>query len=183
MKSSLRAKRMARNHRRNKTSSKLNLTSLMDIFTILVFFLMLNSGDVEVLQSDKDIKLPSSVSEQKPDVTLLVKISATDIIVQGRPVASVDDILAGDEGTIAELDKELQYLAERKPLLSDIEKEKGRAVTIMGHQDIPYTLLKRVMTTCAAADYRDISLAVNALPQLDEQAFIEANSAAVVEEG
>jgi len=183
VKSSLRAKRMARNHRRTQQNSKLNLVSLMDIFTILVFFLMVNSGDVEVLQSDKNIKLPDSVAEQKPDLSLLIKISETDIIVQGRSVASVADILNSDKEAIAGLSKELAYLAERKPLLTDDEKAQGRSVTIMGDQNIPYTLLKRVMATCAAADYRDISLAVNALPKLDEQAFIEANGATAVEEG
>lgn len=184
MKLSIHAKRMAKNHRRHKATSKLNLTSLMDIFTILVFFLMINSGDVEVLQSDKNIKLPDSISEQKPDITLLIKISETDVIVQGRSVAMVDDILAQDEDAIELLDKELQYLAQRKPLLTDLEKEKGRAVTIMGDQNVPYKLLKRVMTTCAQADYRDISLAVNALPAIDEKAFIEANTPqSVLEEG
>ncbi len=175
MKLSLRAKRMERNHRRHKQESKLNLTSLMDIFTILVFFLMINSGDVEVLQSDKNIKLPDSVSEQKPDMTTLIKISSKNIIVQGRSVATVADALAGGDDAIAALDKELRYLAQRKPLLSEGEKEKGRAVTIMGGQHMPYKLLKRVMTTCASADYRDISLAVNALPKMDDQVFIEAN--------
>lgn len=184
MKTSLRAKRMARNHRRMQNSSKLNLVSLMDIFTILVFFLMVNSGDVEVLQSDKNIALPESSAEQKPDLTLLIKISATDVIVQGRSVASVADILAQQDNEIVALDKELTYLAERKPMLTEQEKKKGRSVTIMGDQNIPYTLLKRVMATCAGADYRDISLAVNALPKMDEQAFIESNAAQTpVEEG
>ena len=43
----------------------------------------------------------------------------------------------------------------------DVEKEKGRAVTIMGDKEIPYALLKRIMTPCADNDYRNISLAVN----------------------
>ena len=162
MKSSIRAKRMARNHKRMQSSSKLNLVSLMDIFTILVFFLMVNNGDVEVLQSDKSIKLPESVSEQKPDLTVLVKLNANDIIVQGRSVASATKILEQEDDIINELDKELKYLASRKPVLTEIEKQKGRAITIMGDELIPYKLLKRVMTTCAQADYRDISLAVNA---------------------
>lgn len=177
MKSSLRARRMARSHRRSAQTSKLNLVSLMDIFTILVFFLMVNSGDVEVLQSDKNIKLPESVSEQRPDLTLLVKISPTDIIVQGRSVAKVDAVLARDDNAIAELEKELLYLAERKPMLTELEMEKGRAVTIMGDQDTPYTLLKRVMTTCAQTDFRDISLAVNAKPAINEAEFIRQHSA------
>ena len=162
MRTSLHARRMARNHRRMQKSTKLNLTSLMDIFTILVFFLMVNSGDVEVLQSDKSIKLPDSVSKQRPDLTVLVKLNATDVIVQGRSVASVRNILAQEDEIIEGLEKELKYLASRKPQLTELEKKKGRAVTLMGDSKIPYTLLKRVMTTCAQADYRDISLAVNA---------------------
>lgn len=177
MKSSLRAKRMARNHRRMGNSSKLNLVSLMDIFTILVFFLMVNSGDVEVLQSDKNIALPESVSEQKPDLTLLVKISDTDIIVQGRSVVKVQDVINQPAEGISALEKELQYLADRKPILTEDEKEKGRAVTIMGDQGVPYKLLKRVMTACALTDYRDISLAVSAIPQLDDEAFIQTHEA------
>lgn len=177
MRASIHARRMARNHNRMGQSSKLNLVSLMDIFTILVFFLMVNSGDVEVLQSDKDIQLPTSVSEQKPDLTLLVKISPTDIIVQGRSVAKVDQVLAEDAHAIAALEKELVYLAERKPILTEEQKQKGRAITIMGDQDVPYELLKRVMTTCAQTDYRDISLAVNAAPSFDEEAFMRDNAA------
>lgn len=168
---------MASNHRRMQQNSRLNLVSLMDIFTILVFFLMVNSGDVEILQSDKNIKLPDSVSEQRPDLNLQIKISATDIIVQGRSVALVKNVLAEDSDSIEALNEELEYLAEKKPLLSDTEKEKGRAVTIMGDSSTPYSLLKRVMTTCAAADYRDISLAVNALPQVDDQIIIDAETA------
>ncbi|MGK0499575.1 MAG: biopolymer transport protein ExbD [Oceanicoccus sp.] len=177
MKSSLRVKRMARHHRRMQGTTKLNLVSLMDIFTILVFFLMVNSGDVEILQSDKNITLPDSAAEQRPGINLLIKITETDVIVQGRSVALVSDIMAQSEDAIAALNQELEYLAERKPLLTDVEKEKGRSVTIMGDQNIAYKLLKRVMTTCAVADYRDISLAVNALPAIDEQAFIDANAA------
>ncbi len=93
MKSSLRARRMARHHKRLHKGSKLNLVSLMDIFTILVFFLIFNSGDVEVLASDKSIQLPDSVAEQKPELALQIKINSSDIIVQGRSVAKVADVL------------------------------------------------------------------------------------------
>jgi biopolymer transport protein ExbD len=138
---------------------------------------MVNSGDVEVLQSDKNISLPDSVAEQRPDITLLVKINADDIIVQGRSVAKVADVLAQNEDAIAELDKELQYLASRKPLLTEEEQKNGHSVTIMGDKNVSYTLLKRVMTTCAQADYRDISLAVNALPAMNDAEFIQSQSA------
>ncbi len=54
---------------------------------------------------------------------------------------------------------------ERAPALSEEEQKRGRSVIIMASSDMPYKLLKRVMTSCAQADYRDISLAVNSVPQ------------------
>ncbi len=161
MKQSIHAKRMERQHRRAKSQSKLNLVSLMDIFTILVFFLLVNSSDVEVLQSNKDITLPASVAERKPENNLVVMVSAVDILVGGRKVADVKSVLKSDEREIASLKKELLYLAGRKPYRTIEEQEKGRDVTIMADQKIPYLLLKKIMTTCAKSEYRNISLAVS----------------------
>ena len=75
MSSSLRSRRMKRNHKRGARPARLNLVALMDIFTILVLFLMVNNGDVEILQSDKTISLPESVSEQKPALALTIRIN------------------------------------------------------------------------------------------------------------
>ena len=60
-------------------TAKLNLVSLMDIFTILVFFLMVNTGDVEVLQPDERIVLPKSYATLKPDSVPVVKVTNEDI--------------------------------------------------------------------------------------------------------
>jgi biopolymer transport protein ExbD len=160
MKRSLRAKRMEKHHRRMGNVSKLNLVSLMDIFTILVFFLLINSSDVEILSAEKSIKLPESIADQKPDTTLLIKVNNEDLLVGTRPIAKISDIANDTQAVIAVLEKELQYQASRRPA-NEIEKEKGRAVTIMGDQKVPYALLKRIMVTCAATDFRDISLAVS----------------------
>ncbi len=163
MKNSSHNKRHQRHKNRVKRNSTLNLTALMDIFTILVFFLLVNSSDVEVLEANKDIKLPDSVAETKPEKTIVVMVNNTDLIVQGKKVADIESVLASSEVEISELAEELAYQANKRPELTDEEKEKGRAVTVMGDKDVPYQLLKRVMTTCAKADYRDISLAVNKL--------------------
>lgn len=160
MKQSLRAKRMAKHHRRLKQGSKLNLVSLMDIFTILVFFLLVNSGDVEVLQADKSIKLPASISDEVPENNLLVLISATDVVVAGRAVGSVAELLAAEGNSFAPLAQELKYHAEKAGPLTEKNQLTGRPVTVMADQKVPYQLLKKVMATCAEAEYRDISLAV-----------------------
>lgn len=169
MKRSARARRMARSHKRYKQQAKLSLVSLMDIFTILVFFLMVNSGDVEVLEADKNISLPESVSLQKPDIALTIKVSPDDIVVQGRPMGTVEEVLAQPGNMIVPLKVELDYQASRAPAMTEREEEIGRQVVIMGDKDMSYRLLKRIMTTCAASDYRDITLAVNtAAPAVEE---------------
>lgn len=165
MKQSLHAKRMSRHHKRGKSQAKLNLVSLMDIFTILVFFLLVNSSDVEVLQSNKSIKLPESVAEKKPENMLMVMVSNDDILIGGRAIVSVNAAVKEASDEISPLKKELQYLASRKPYSSDVEREKGRDITIMADAKIPYTLLKKIMTTCAKSEYRNISLAVSRITE------------------
>lgn len=162
MKSSARARRMARSHRRFGQQARLSLVSLMDIFTILVFFLMVNSGDVEVLEADPTITLPESSSEQKPEIALTIKINAEGMVVQGRKLADVDSILRQPSDLILALKTELDYQKKRSEIASEGIPEQGLPVIIMADQSMPYRLLKRVMRTCADSDYRDISLAVNA---------------------
>ncbi len=159
MKKSARARRLARHHKRLRNANKLNLVSLMDIFTILVFFLMVNSSDVQVLQSNKQIKLPESIAEQKPEETLVIAISASHIVVGGRPVVAIDEI-GSEQSVIEPLKAELNFQASKRPQMSEAQQLSGRAVTIMGDASLHYQLLKQVMATCAITDFRDISLAV-----------------------
>ena len=160
MKMSRRARRMERHHKRKRTAAAFSLVSLMDIFTILVFFLLVNSSEVEVLQGSKAIRLPESVAEQKPRETLVVMVGGEDILVQGRRVAGVPEALAGD-GIIPALKAELDHQTERARRLGG-EHPPGaqREITIMGDRSVPYRVLKRIMLTCARADYGNISLAV-----------------------
>jgi hypothetical protein len=81
---SARAKRMEKHHKRNMGKGTLNLVSLMDIFTILVFFLLVNSSDVQTLPNAKDMKLPESIAEKKPEETVTILIGKTEILVGTR---------------------------------------------------------------------------------------------------
>lgn len=162
MKQSLRAKRMEKHHHRLNQVPKLNLVSLMDIFTILVFFLLVNSGDVEVLQVDKSIKLPASLSDQVPEDNLLVIVSATDVVVGGRSVGKLTELQAAAD-KFAPLETELKYQAQKAGPLKPEDQVAGRPVTIMADQSLPYETLKKIMATCAASEYRAISLAVTQL--------------------
>jgi len=151
---------MRRHHRRNARRAGINLVSLMDIFTILVFFLLVNSGDVQVLPSAKRLSLPDSVAERPPQETVVVTVDDQAIRVQGRAVVALEQVDTGADVPIAPLQQALAEQAARQPAPA----EKGavrRMITIMGDKGTPYALLKRVMSTCAEADFADIYLAVN----------------------
>ena len=155
-----RAARMERHHTRHKKSVALNLVSLMDIFTILVFFLLVNSTEVEVLPNAKELKLPESIADQRARETVVVMITNDDLLIQGRLIASVSDVMSRKEIIIPELKAALMQQTDRVLRREAKEDIAGREVTIMGDREIPYKLLKRVMATCTEADYGQLSLAV-----------------------
>ena len=146
-------------HARNKLSVDLNLVSLIDIFTILIFFLLANASEVEVLPSTKAVKLPESTAEKTPKETVVVLVSNQDIVVQGRKVSSVSEAMSADSDLIGPLKAELDYHAGRQ-LIRKEKEARNKAVTIMGDKEIPYRLLRKIMVTCARANYSDISFAV-----------------------
>lgn len=157
MKSSRRAKRMAQHHKRNQNrNALLNMVSLMDIFTILVFFLLVNTTSSEVLPSPKNIVLPEAAAEKLPARNLVIAVDNQMIRLQGQPVVSVEDAIKSDQATIRPL---FEALRQASSTVRDITDENG--VTIMGDREIPYGLLKKIMLTCAGAQYTNISFAVN----------------------
>lgn len=151
-------KRAARKDR-NKQQLDLNLVSLIDIFTILIFFLLSSATEVETLPSFKAVKLPESNAEAQPKETIVVTVSGTEIIVDGRKVADVADVMRSDADVIAPLQAELELLAKRQVIRKE-NKVTQTAVTIMGDKDIPYRLLRKVMVTSARANFTDVSFAV-----------------------
>jgi biopolymer transport protein ExbD len=146
---SARAKRMKKHHKRHGKSAGLNLVSLMDIFTILVFFLLVNSSDVETLPNAKDLQLPESIAEDKARETVVILIGEEDIIVQGTPVAKINDVMAIKGNDIPALREALLSQNDRVLRREANEDIASREVTI-----------KKVMATCTKSDYGQISLAV-----------------------
>ena len=152
--------RRAARRDRNHSDLDMNLVSLIDIFTILIFFLMSGASGVELLSSPKEVRLPKSMAEKAPKQTIVVAVSGHDILVDGRKVASVAEVMAGSGDVIAPLQAELELLASRPGLRDEIQAN-TKAVTIMGDKDIPYQLLRKVMFTAARANFTDVSFAVS----------------------
>ncbi len=157
MRSSRRIKRMSRNRVK---ITKMNLTSLMDVFTILVFFLLVNSGSVEVVEAPKDVTLPESVVESKPRETVVISISAEEVLVQGKLVAFVDDILSDKNGAVDPINARLAELKESVIGINTKAVAGSQEVTILADRSVPFTVVKTIMSTCTAEGYENVSLAV-----------------------
>jgi biopolymer transport protein TolR len=160
-----RAARMARHHKRHKSEAGINLVSMIDMLTVLVFFLLVYSTEeVEVLPNAKDVQLPESISDTRADQAVVVIVTETEIMMEGRSIGRIADILASKSVIIPALQAALESQAGKvlEDTTGQTEEEQilGREVTIMADKEIPYQLLKKVMATSTAADYGQLSLAV-----------------------
>jgi biopolymer transport protein ExbD len=159
-----RAARMQRHHKRHKGEAVINLVSMIDMLTILVFFLLVYSTEeVEILPSAKDVQLPKSIAEEHTHPAAVVIVTESEIMMEGREIGKIKDILANDAVIIPALKTALESQAARVldgGAQTDEQKVAGREVTIMADKEIPYQLLKKVMATSTAADYGQLSLAV-----------------------
>ena len=150
-------RRIRRMGRAQKKSPRMNLTSLMDVFTILVFFLLANSASNEALEAPKVITLPTSIVETKPRETVVILVTSDNILVQGKVVVSTADVIEGRSIVVEEIKNEL--LIQRSKAIGT-EASEVPEVNLLADRKIPFSLLKKVMSSCTSAGYNKISLAV-----------------------
>jgi biopolymer transport protein ExbD len=162
MNSSRRIRRMTRSRR---YVTKLNLTSLMDVFTVLVFFLMVNSGSVETLQQPKQITLPESDTQAKPRETVVIFVGTEEVLVQGVPVARIADIQAAGNVAIEPISARLHELSDSVIGLNTQTVAESQEVTVLADKSIPFSVLKTIMATCTGQGYTRVSLAVVEKPE------------------
>ncbi len=154
------SRRIRRMERSRKKLTGLNLTSLMDVFTILVFFLLANSSSSEVLTTPKQIKLPDSVVEAKPRETVVITVSPEVVLVQGEAVIATPDMLASTSERVPAISERLGQLERNIIGINTKTVAESREITILADKTIPFRALKKIMTTCTDSGYGMISLAV-----------------------
>lgn len=157
MRNTRRIRRMSRNRVK---IGKMNLTSLMDVFTILVFFLLVNSGSVEIMEAPKTVELPESRIEEKPRETVVIFVSPDEVLVQGQVVALVADIINSDVGTIDPITARLDELKETVLGPNTETVASSREVTILADKSVPFDVIRKIMSTCTGGGYENVSLAV-----------------------
>ena len=155
-----RMKRMSRNSKGKGGSGGLNLVSLMDVFTILVFFLLVNSSSSDVMEPPKNIKLPDSSVEAKPRETVIIMITPEQILVQGVPVISTQEVIDSKTAVIEEVKQRLLLQKKKVIGISTKTVSQSNEVTVLAHRTVPFHLMKKVMASCTSAGYGKISMAV-----------------------
>ena len=159
MKNMRRVKRMSRGLSKKKIPA-MNLVSLMDVFTILVFFLLVNSSSTEELSNPKSLTLPDSVAEAKPEQTVVVMITPEQVLLKGEAVISLDEVGLIEDNIIPALQDALLLEVGKAQGLTEESRKKRNEITIMGDKQTPFKILKKIMASCTSAGYDKISLAV-----------------------
>jgi len=142
---------------------KLNLTAMVDVFVVLLIFLLKSySAEGNILTTDKGLELPVSTSNLPPQVTLTVTVTQEAIYVEDKKVEEVKTIHESPDLLIPSLAQELKYQVERARFIAGFNptvKFEGK-VTILGDRGLPFLVLEKVMYTCSTTDFQEISLAV-----------------------
>jgi biopolymer transport protein ExbD len=153
--SSFRLKR----RKRHAGASHFALIPFIDMMTILVVFLLAHTAEVDILPNTKNISIPQSLSERKPNAAIVVMVTKDSVFVDGQLVGSVADV-ANSANVFAPLKAAL--VAQSDLALGGAQKADSakREVTIIGDKGTPYSILKKIMMTCSDADYGKVSFAV-----------------------
>ena len=136
------------------------LTSLMDIFIVLVLYLLVNQSSGISLEPPDHVVLPDSGVDTPPRQSIVIALSERDVRIQGEAVVAMDEVVASDELEIAPIRQAIERIK------AEAEKQEGQAglhteVTVVADRTVPFKVLKKVMLSSSNAGYGKISFAVN----------------------
>ncbi len=159
-----RLERQARRARRGE-EVKLNITSMMDMFTIILVFLLKNfSAEGSIISPADNLTLPQSTVETRAKEALSIKIAKNGVVVESRQVVGsegFEQIREQKKFMIPTLHKVLsKYADEARRLSAATGQPFSGQITIQGDTAIPYDVLTRVMYTCGQAGYPNMNLLV-----------------------
>ena len=148
-----------RRRKRHRGASHFALVPFIDMMTILVVFLLAHTAEVDILPNTKNISIPQSLSERKPNAAIVVMVTKDSVYVDGQLVGSIADV-TNSANVFAPLKAAL--MAQNELALGGAQKTDiaKREVTIMGDKSTPYSVLKKIMLTCSDAEYGKVSFAV-----------------------
>ena len=154
------ARRKQARRERKGDSAGMMLTSLMDIFIVLVLYLLVNQGTGVELDPPEHVVLPTSGVDTAPRQSVVIVLSNDDVRVQGQPVVKMADVVGSDELEIAPIRQAIEHIKAESAKHQD-QAGVNTEVTIVADQNVPFKVLKKVMLSSSNAGYGKISFAVN----------------------
>lgn len=142
--------------------AELLITPLVDMFIIIVIFLLQNfSATGEILFMAKEITLPDAQFGKELARAPVVQISGEAVMLEGEPIAFVQDLAKDEYWNVPELEEKLRDLKKRHEALhpDDPEGFKGE-LNIQAHSEVEFRTLKRVMYSANQAGYLALNFAV-----------------------
>lgn len=149
-------------------SAELNITSMMDMFTIILVFLLKNfSADGSILTNADNLVLPNSVSQKKPqEVNLQLAITHQMILVDNQTIIPTEDIARipsdnPDPSNNKLLDKLMTCLAMEQEMvrIGALNSVQGKIV-VQIDKNVNFDILFKVINICAKAGYNNMHFAV-----------------------
>ena len=141
-------------------SAGMMLTSLMDIFIVLVLYLLVNQGIGVDLDPPEHVMLPDSSVDSVPRQSIVIALSERDVRIQGEPVIAMGDVVTSDELEIPAIRQAIERIkagAQQRHDQAGLHTE----VTILADRTVPFKVLKKVMLSSSNAGFGKISFAVN----------------------
>jgi biopolymer transport protein ExbD len=150
-------------HGKKSGYAELNLTSMVDMLTILVVFLLQTfSASGELLVVSKNIVLPEASNFKDLERAPVIGVSKDSVTLDGVPVADASEL--NKENTvdwkITDLHDRMVTLKNNYKLLHPTEDFKG-SVIVQADKNVDFKVVKKIMYTCAVAGYSNVNFAVN----------------------
>jgi biopolymer transport protein ExbD len=133
--------------------AKPQLTSLIDVMTLLLVFLMQSfSAKATDIQMSSQIELARSLANKKAESMLTLEITPSRVYLLGESYAETQSIKEQNENLIAQLEGALTSWKKENPLQSKIMIECDKSVD--------FSVIKKVLFTSSKAGFKDYSLLV-----------------------
>ncbi len=149
---------------------KIQITSMVDMFVILLVFLLKSFSTSPVqITPNKDLTLPESTVAADPQDVLKLVVSKNGIFVEDKKVVDLqsgellpEDSDKTDSQFIRKLFEELDVQAKKTRNIASVNEtvEFDGKILMQADRDLPYAMLQKVLYTSMLAGYADMKLAV-----------------------
>jgi biopolymer transport protein ExbD len=157
---------MARKSRQYGEQSELSLTSMMDVMTIILVFLIKQvDTEGQLITAAENLVLPNSTSKKVPkEVSLGLVVDHNYVLVDGQKIAQTDSIAQQDSLLVEALDNVLKEKrdAEKQALIARGESDEGGGnIIVQLDKNTEYDIMYKVMATCGVSGFTNVAFAVN----------------------